>query len=62
MTEALQPDLSPVINEIYQAITDWFPNTKSEDRDELAHYIAVDVLHIQHVAGELWSCAIDQPG
>lgn len=60
-TEEIQPDLSPVTDPIWQAITEWFPNTDPEERGELAHYIAHDVLHMEHVAGELWSAAIDLP-
>ena len=44
MTEYLQPDISPVVNAIYEAIADWFPRQKADARGQLAFAIAHDVL------------------
>ena len=56
--ELLQPDLGPVVDQIYEAITQWFPRTKKEDREELAFFIAHDVLHVVHVEAELWVATV----
>ena len=60
MTEALQPDISPVVNAIYEAIADWFPRQKAEARGQLAFCIAHDVLHVRHVEAELWVISLDR--
>ena len=62
MAECLQPDLSPVVDPIYEAIREWFPQAKEEDCEELAFSIAHDVLHLKHVAGELWAATVPVPG
>jgi hypothetical protein len=35
-----------------------FPHTKKEDREELAFFIAHDVLHVVHVEAELWVATV----
>jgi hypothetical protein len=60
MTEYLQPDISPVVNAIYEAIKDWFPRQKAEARGQLAFAIAHDVLHVRHVEAELWVVSLDR--
>jgi hypothetical protein len=59
MTEYLQPDISPVVDAIYEAIREWFPRQKAEARGQLAFAIAHDVLHVRHVEAELWAVTLD---
>ena len=59
MLEPLQPDISPVVEQIYSMIRDWFPRCKSEACGELAFAIAHDVLHVRHVEAELWAVTLD---
>ncbi len=51
-------DISPVVEEIYWTIREWFPRTRAEDCEELAFAIAHDTLHVRHVAGELWAVTV----
>lgn len=58
--EQLPPDLSPISDSIYDVIREWFPDTPTEECEELAFAIVHDVLHAVHVEGELWSVTIDR--
>lgn len=60
MTEYLQPDISPVVNAIYEAIAEWFPRQRADARGQLAFAIAHDVLHVRHVEAELWVVSLDR--
>jgi hypothetical protein len=59
MTEYLQPDISPVVDAIYE-IREWFPRQKAAARGQLAFAIAHDVLHVRHVEAELWVVSLDR--
>jgi hypothetical protein len=50
--------LSSVVGQIYDVIRDWFPHRRAVDRRELALYIAVDVLCLCHLVGEIWTANV----
>jgi hypothetical protein len=59
MEEALQPDISAVVDAIYWTVREWFPRSKKADCEELAFAIAHDTLHVRHVEAELWAVTLD---
>jgi hypothetical protein len=50
--------VSSVVDRIYNAVRDWFPHRRAADRRELALYIAVDVLRVRHLVGEIWTANV----
>jgi hypothetical protein len=51
-------DLTPVTEQIYWTLREWFPSVRKEKLEELSFAIAHDTLHLDHVEGELWAATI----
>ena len=50
--------LSSVVGRIYDVVREWFPHRRAVDGRELALYLAVDVLRLQHLIGEVWTARL----
>ena len=62
MTEEYRlPDLSPVLDAVYETIREWFPRVSEDKLDEVCFAIVHDALHVAHVEDRLWSILLDQP-